>query len=154
MMLAFVSAIWTAAILIQIIDRWFVNRWALPVLCAIVITGGLPQTLKPLHANRAGHHAAGCWLAEHAADGDEIVDPFSWAHYYSGAVFREGKKLGSPTSHARFVVLEDSANDHSRLTGIAAARELASRGQPVFRWSDRKSAALGEVVVYRVDPAR
>src|SRR5260370_42228747 len=25
----------------------------------------LPKTLEPLHANRAGHHAVGLWLAEH-----------------------------------------------------------------------------------------
>jgi hypothetical protein len=153
-MIALVSAFCAGAVLVQIIDRWCATRWALPALCALLIAGGLPSVMKPLHANRAGHRAAGCWLADHAGDDDEIVDPFSWAQYYSGALFREGRDLPPSQQRTRFVVLEESANDHSRLTGMAVAKELASHGSLVFRWSERKSAMNGQVVVYRVEPGK
>ena len=47
----------------------------------------LPKTLAPLHANRAGHHAVGVWLAEHVTSADEIDDPFCWAAHYAGRTF-------------------------------------------------------------------
>src|SRR5205085_3386476 len=99
-----------------------------PVALSLALAAvGLPSTLKPLHLNRAGHHAAGLWLASHAGPDDEIIDPFAWAHFYAGGVFREVKD--APTSERRvcYVVIEQSENDHSRLGTLPMARELAAR---------------------------
>src|SRR5262249_17432810 len=48
--------------------------WAAGLLLTL-IASGLPKTLAPLHADRAGHRTAGLWLAEHAGPGDIVDDP-------------------------------------------------------------------------------
>src|SRR5262249_42176385 len=73
----------------------------LSVLLLVALTGaGLPKTLQTLHANRAGYHAAGLWLAKHADRSDAIMDRHLWAHYYSGRVFIDKKKpIPVPPGH-------------------------------------------------------
>ena len=94
---------WAAAELVALADRLpplleklgrpLAERWqpmvAVACLSAVVIAF-LSEAAHPLHANRAGHRAAGLWLRDHYRPGDEILDPFCWAHYYAGAVFAEG----------------------------------------------------------------
>ena len=50
--------------------------WSALLLLIATTMFGLPDALKTLHANRAGHRQAGLWLAEHAQPADEILDPF------------------------------------------------------------------------------
>jgi hypothetical protein len=155
MIIALVSTFWAGAMMVDAIDRWRAPRWALPALCALMIFGGLPSTLKAMHGNRAGHRAAGKWLADHMGDGDQVVDPFAWAHYYSGSVFREGRDTSvANEQRAYFVVLEESGNEHWRLTGMAIANELAARGRPVYRSPQRGSPLIPQVVVYRIEPGK
>src|SRR5262249_8201450 len=94
-------------------------------LFLILIASGLPRTLAPLHAARAGHRTAGLWLAEHAGPSDIVDDPFCWAHFYAGKVFLEGMPLPAPT--LRYIVLEKSTNPHSRLPSIPELRKLAEQ---------------------------
>jgi hypothetical protein len=114
----------------------------------------LPTALRPLHANRAGHRAAGQWLAEHAQPWDVIVDPFCWGHYFAGHVMLEGKKPAPPpgVKPVRYVIVEQSENQHVRLKRLPAARAQAKRGERVYRWVPqgwlRKEAEIIEV--YRV----
>jgi 4-amino-4-deoxy-L-arabinose transferase-like glycosyltransferase len=121
------------------------------VALLLVLTGfGIPETLKPLHANRAGHRAAGLWLAEHTIPADPIEDPFCWAHYYAGRVFWEGKTIPQPEGYrpTQYAVLEQSDHEHSRLPTIARAQDLASRGQAVYWWPENVPEAQAKVCVY------
>src|SRR5581483_11843881 len=53
-------------------------------LFGALLAAALPSLGTPMHANRAGHRAAGRWLAAHSQPADEIMDPFDWAHFYAG----------------------------------------------------------------------
>ena len=121
---------------------------------AVLVAIGMPSTLKPLHANRAGHHAAGRWLAEHAGRHDEVIDPFAWAYFYSGYVFGEGKIApAAPEKRTRYVVMEQGANEHQPLGWtMTFARELAPRGEAVYHWPENKEREKAVVVVYRLKP--
>lgn len=108
-----------------------------------------------MHANRAGHHAAGQWLAAHASPGDEIIDPFAWARFYAGAVTGSPNPPETVISHrTRYVVVEQSGNEHARLQSIDQSRALAARGERVYHWPEQRDASEAIVVVYRVEAGR
>ncbi len=129
--------------------------WSLVLLLGLT-GGGLASTLKPLHSNRAGHHAAGLWLAQHARPADEVFDPYCWSQFYAGKIFEEGIPLPVPAGHqpVGYVVLEQSDNAHARLPFVPIARELAAQGRRVYRWvpspKARKRDKAEEVDVYAV----
>ncbi len=112
----------------------------------------LPSTLKTLHANRAGHKAAGIWLASHAAADDGLVDPFCWAHYYAGRVFLEDKPLPATGPNHRktwYAVLDQQ--EHPRLPLMTEAKELARMGKLVYFWPENKPADQAKVLVFAVE---
>ncbi len=133
-------------------------RWRLAVVtvCLSVLPAALAtDAFHPLHANRAGHRAAGLWLRAHFRPGDEILDPFCWAHYYAGAVFAEGLPTPPGAQRARYVVLEGSNNQHSRLPLMVIARQLATHAVPVYRWvpqPGQRCERAAEVIVYAIQP--
>src|SRR5262249_45851739 len=95
------------------------------VLLAVTATG-LVKSMETLHADRAGFRSAGLWLAERALPGDDVLDPYCWAHYYAGQVFLEGVTPLVPAGHrpVRYVVLEESGHEHIRLPMVDEARAL------------------------------
>ena len=113
---------------------------------------GLVEALKPLHANRTGHKAAGLWLAAHSQPADPVLDPFCWAHFYAGRVFLEGKVQASPPGYhpTQYVVLENSDHEHIRLPDIPQANSLANRGKVVYFWPENKPEASAKVLVFAV----
>jgi hypothetical protein len=142
---------------------WVQARWgrayAFPMregtvaLIVLVALAGvaLPKSLEPLHANRAGFHAAGLWLAEHAEPTDVIVDPFAWAEYYAGHALRDAKAVDAPSPSRQFVVVGGSGNEHARLPLMPAAESLANQGTLVYRWpTERTKQKSEEVLVYCV----
>lgn len=119
-------------------------RFAPVAMIVCIGLSGIVSIAKPLHHNRAGHHAAGKWLAENARPQDELVDPFAWAHYYGGFFFREG--IETPAGpKTKFIVMEPK-NNHPRLPLVPLARQLSERGEVVFEWPEERPT----VVVYRV----
>jgi hypothetical protein len=124
------------------------------VLPLAMACAGLPQSLKPLHANRAGHHAAGLWLAAHTQPVDPITDPFCWAHYYAGRVFWEGLTPPVPEGHrvTGYVVVERPDREHSRLPLIPRAHQLAEQGQLVYYWPEERPVEKADVFVDAVPP--
>jgi hypothetical protein len=122
------------------------------MLLMAFIGAGIPKTLEPLHCNRAGLRQAGLWLLANAQPGDRIVDPYCWAHYYAGCVFREGLPDDPPPGHRPvcYVVLEQSKSDHRRLTQLEDARRLAERGEVVYRWAGKQGKLEAEVLVFAV----
>jgi hypothetical protein len=127
------------------------RAWSLVLLLGLA-GSALPKTLEPLHANRAGFHAAGLWLAKHAPAQDFIMDPFSWVEYYSGQVYRSIRIPCSPTSgEACYVVLGGTKNEHERLPLMPTAKAWAALGSEVFHWPTQKLRYKAEeVVIYRV----
>lgn len=120
-------------------------RFAPLVLTIGIGLSGIGSLSKPLHHNRAGHHAAGRWLAEHAHDQDELVDPFAWAHYYSGFFFREGQESPGGDKH-KYIVFEPGS-DHPRLPLMPLASQLAQQSEIVYQWPEQSDSP--RVVVYR-----
>jgi hypothetical protein len=116
------------------------------------IVAMLPKTLEPLHDNREGFRHAGMWLAEHSAPWDEIIDPYSWSHYYAGKVFFEERPIPVPPgiTPGRYVVLELGNNEHVRLSQLREAVDLSKQGQAVARWTARRGKEKVDVVVYAV----
>jgi hypothetical protein len=132
----------------------FVRRVPVGVLTCGLMIGGLltagPALLKPLHYNRAGHKAAGRWLAKNATDEDGILDPFCWAEFYAGRI---EMKVTTERPDRLFVVVETSDNQHSRLPLMADARNKAAIGAPVYHWPEKRSLEKAQVVVYAVPRA-
>ena len=161
--LALIALLPAGAALVALGD-WLAGRYRPAPSSAVVglLTGLMacaafvPSAIHPLHANRAGHRAAGEWLAEHAGADDVILDPFCWAHFYSGRFTRCGF---NPPADQRidFVILEKSTNPHDRLPALQKARLLAARGTLIYQWSPPKAERKrkAEIVeVYAVPAAR
>ena len=127
-------------------------RWLAIAPLVICTFCWLPATLKTLHANRAGHKAAGIWLASHATADDTLVDPFCWAHYYAGRVFLEDKAV-QPTQSGHkktsYAVLDQQ--EHPRLPLMTEAIRLAGKGKLVYFWPENKPAEQAKVLVYAVE---
>ena len=127
------------------------------VLLLGVTVAGLPKTMQPLHAKRAGHHAAGLWLADHSRPCDWIVDNHAWAHYYAGRVFLEGQQVALPDGETRrcFHVISRSkergapppVHPESELE-----EDLQARGaELVYHWPRQVPAEKAQLVVYALD---
>jgi hypothetical protein len=120
------------------------------LLLAGLLTAG-PALAKPLHYNRAGHKAAGHWLAKTVTDSDAILDPFCWAEFYAGRVETRDT---TDRPDRLFVILEPGDNQHSRLPHIPAAKAAAYYGQIVYHWPEKKPLEKAQVVVYEVNGSR
>jgi hypothetical protein len=129
----------------------FVPRASAGVVTASLMVAGLlvagPALTKPLHYNRAGHKAAGRWLARTVTDGDAILDPFCWGEFYAGRI----ETRDTTDRPARlFVILEPGDNHHSRLPHIPAAKAAVQFGDLVYHWPENRSSDKAQVVVYEV----
>jgi hypothetical protein len=129
--------------------------WLSFLLLLALTCFGLPESLRTLHANRAGHRAAGLWLAEHTRPADLIHDPYCWAHYYAGRVFQEGTEPDAPEAYlpTHYVVLEHSGQDHSRLPTIDSSQKLAALGKVVYHWPEDKPEPSAKILIYAVSPS-
>jgi hypothetical protein len=118
-------------------------------LPAILIAMGLPKTMEPMHGNRAGHHAAGNWLARHIRPGDTIRDEHCWAHFYAGQVFREGQSMPDNGSARCFTVISRSRNaDIDRMRHEVEEDILARGGTIEYYWPEQRDVSAARVVVY------
>jgi hypothetical protein len=132
-------------------SRHLLNNQVCAVLFPLALMASvLPKDFEPLHANRSGFRDAGLWLAEHALPSDEIRDPYCWAHYYAGRVFREGMTQDDQPGRQSlcYVVLELSGNSHLRLREIPAAKQLAAQGRLVYEWEGTRKKDHCIVCVY------
>jgi hypothetical protein len=126
--------------------------WSLGLL--LILTGtGLSRTLHPLHANRAGHRAAGRWLAEHAKPGDTIQDDHCWAHYYAGLVFQESRPMPVPDDYQpkHYVVINRSSEAAPPSHGRPSINESdlkESGAHAVYYWPETGPLERARVVVY------
>ena len=130
------------------------RRWCVPVLLLVLVAAMLPKTLEPLHYNRSGFRAVGCWLAEHTRPTEFILDPYSWSNYYAGRVLLTGRVHPVLPDHTTtwYVVWEESANSHPRLEGWwKVANKYRKIGELVYRWHGVHGKDDTQIGVYRVD---
>jgi hypothetical protein len=162
LLLVLIGSFWAAAALpilagqlvrLPTIGRRLSGAAVATLLLVAFLGTGVAGALKPLHANRAGHHAAGRWLADHMNPSDKLVDPFCWAHFYSGEFFREGQTRppAGPLPVA-YVVWEQSNNQHSRLPTMKLADTIRRDGAIVYSWPENRPVDQATVVVYRNPP--
>jgi hypothetical protein len=147
--IAFAACFPAAATLLWVGQRLSSVRPAL--LSTGIAIGGLliasPALTKPLHYNRAGHKAAGKWLATNITANDGILDPFNWSEFYAG---RLEPRVTTDRPERLYVVLERNDNQHSRLPHIPDAKAKAAIGDVVYHWPEKRSADDATVVVYAV----
>ena len=124
--------------------------WLTLSLLLLLTCFGLPQTFRSLHSNRAGHHAAGLWLAANANSADEVSDPFCWANYYAGRIFMENGKTEPATGYrpVNYFVVEHADHEHYRLNVFREDEIVAAGGKVVYHWPENRSEADGKVFVY------
>jgi hypothetical protein len=133
--------------------RWrsLVQR-GLPISCAVLVAISLPSALKPLHGNRAGHHAAGLWLAKNATPEEVIWDPFAWAEFYAGRSMYVDP-IRDYTTKTTYTILEPfNPNPHSKLPMIPTAKAIAEKGQVVYHWPEQGPLEKAKVVIYKAPP--
>jgi hypothetical protein len=124
-------------------------------LLAAVLATGLPAALRPLHENRIGHYHAGKFLAATAGPGDVVVDPFSWALFYSGRTLYHVTD-DPPDAPVIYAVWENAKdNPHSRLPRRDDALNVARDGwsDVVFQWPPDGPPNQAKVTVYKLDRA-
>jgi hypothetical protein len=123
------------------------DRW---LIALALLASALPVALKPMHESRTGFRHAGQFLAGVYREGDAIVDPFSWAEFYSGvAVTRLVPE--PPNASVHWLVLEGPGikNPHKRLPKFVAATDIARSGKPVYHWPEDGPIEDAKVVVYK-----
>jgi 4-amino-4-deoxy-L-arabinose transferase-like glycosyltransferase len=128
------------------------------ILLGGMLAAGLPKALERLHANRAGYHAAGLWLAEHAAPVDIILDDHCWAHFYAGHVFLENRVVSMPPGYRpmRFVVVgrrdKEIIPSWNRDKPFDENELRAKGGHIVYAWPGAVKEEDAAVVVYAMPP--
>jgi hypothetical protein len=159
LLLAYLACLFTGGLLATDAPLGFFSRrgCALGLLIAL-LASALPATFRHLHENREGHHHAGQYLGGQLQPGDAVIDPFEWAHWYSGrelyAVPPDPKDVDLK---ARWVVWEPTAgtkqNPHSRLPRLEAARNVVEdRANPpvlMYQWPEGVQLEQAKVVVYK-----
>jgi len=107
----------------------------------------LPKTLQPLHGNRAGHHAAGLWLAGRVHMGDEVKDDHCWAHFFAGQVFIETIPVPHTDHDQRYTVISRSRDpeNHRRQDD---EEKVAAHATMVYHWPEDRPLENAKVVIY------
>jgi 4-amino-4-deoxy-L-arabinose transferase-like glycosyltransferase len=130
-------------------------------LLAMVVVGSLPKSFAVLHANRAGHHAAGVWLASHVVRGDVVQDQHCWAHYFAGCVLEElrdpVKSTAADPAPTKYIVIGRREREHIPSPNIQEKpvdeSDLVARGgHIVFHWPENAKTSDASVVVYELRP--
>ncbi len=135
------------------------NFWARPGFWSVVIlltmTGlGLSKTIRPLHGNRAGHHAAGIWLKKNSHPVDKIIDDHCWAHFYAERVVHETKTIAVPSGYTprTFVVYSRPSNrkEPSHERGYNETDLRAKGGTVVYYWPTQGIEEDARVLVFEL----
>ncbi len=121
------------------------------LLFVLAFASGLHLQMKPAHASRWGHHAAGKWLVHNAEPGEAVLDTRGWATFVSGLPGYDywHVKQAFTDSHLAYVVVgEDELNATSR-RGETLRAVLAYAAKPVAAFPAKKGGHDVGVRVYR-----
>jgi hypothetical protein len=130
------------------------SAWS--TVCLLALVGaGLPKAMgQRLHANRAGHRAAGLWLAEHAGPADQVLDGhFGWACFYAGREFQDPPRP-RPSPHTVFVVKGQSRERPNPYGPTNAQADLTvesirnAGGRIAYSWPVNAPPHQAKVVVW------
>lgn len=134
--------------------RLKLERTIFVVLGLIALVSGAKLTLEPLHSNRSGFKVAGDWIRKNGRPGDEVIDPYQWAHYYAGRVFLENTKVAQVRSDppVHWVVLEKGKSKHVRLNLPQEDQLLAQGAKLAFETTEARgsSSVSKRLLVYRL----
>lgn len=146
---------------------WLLAGRFVPAGLVLMIVGvALPNTLKPLHAQREGHKHAGRWIKDHLDDpwlaenngrkAEEltpracVIDPFSWGDWYA---WRSLYYIPPDPDDAtdRYTILDRKSRpeEHTRLPRMEQALAIAKVGTPVYHWPENVPLEDAEVVIYK-----
>lgn len=116
------------------------------------------KTVTRLHANRAGNHEAGLWLAGKIQPSDYVEDDHNWSHFYAGMMFYENRESAVPASVVpkHFVVItrvkeDDNRERHAREKRETQEEDWKTKGaQLVYHWPPNVDTAKSRIVVYEM----
>ncbi len=97
---------------------------------AILLAAALPRDFRSLHSERAGHRAAGEWLAANGDPSIEVLDPFGWTEWYAGRTLTRWPNLDPTQTKGPliYVLFEPNGKSpHSRLPRYDWAVSAANR---------------------------
>ncbi len=126
--------------------RWqAAGDWALVLLLGLV-GFCLPKSVRRLHAERAGNHAAGLWLAGQkdagALDtrrGDIVLDDHYWSHFYAGGLFEEYQPVAVPAGQQPWAYLVQTRTKGQPLEA----------GEVVYHWPADGAVEYARVVILK-----
>jgi Dolichyl-phosphate-mannose-protein mannosyltransferase len=129
------------------------------IWAVLLIAAALPRDFRSLHEDRAGHKAAGKWIAEQNQPDIEVVDPFGWAEWYAGRSLTRDPSWFPQTYDGRekYAIFEPNAKSpHSRLQYYDTARILVvdKKAEIVFRYPPGVPDDQIKVAVYLYSPAK
>ncbi len=120
------------------------------IMAFVMIAACIPAGMKSLHVNRAGHHAAGLWLAHERHQDDVVLDPFSWAEFYAG--FIRYPEFHRRECHYIYAVVESIDNSpHPRLHLMPDALRAARQGELVYHWPENLPESKAKVRIFRCE---
>lgn len=129
------------------------------LLLLMTASSGFPKIIQPLHAERAGHRAAGLWLARHARPTDVVLDGhFGWASFYAGRILSDSDRSQAAlaTPHTCYIV-KGTSREHPNPYGptnakadYTVAQIRAAGGKKVYQWPEKNPAGKGRVVIWQV----
>jgi hypothetical protein len=131
---------------------WHASIWAVALF--LCFSGaGLARTLRPLHENRAGHHAAGRWLAQNIQPADVVHDDHCWAHFYAGRMLQEFADPPRWSKRLRHFVVISRVSERRPSTNVRQITEQEAQdrgGKVVFHWPEQSSLARARVLIYEL----
>ena len=120
--------------------RFFAAPWWKWVGLAALAISCLAVVFKPLHEGRTGHRLVGDYLKAHATAQDLVIDPYTWAQFFSGRSL-DGVPPDPARPRYRWAILEEGEGEsNSKFTRLDQAKNVAKdRENPAtlaFSWPD------------------
>lgn len=114
---------------------------------------GLLFHARPAHASRAGHLAAGRWIAAHATPGDAVLDTRGWAAFVSGCRSYDPWHIRQALTDARlaFVVVGQDELDAGSRRGETLRALVSHAGEPAVTFPGRPDGSGVAVRVFRFE---
>jgi hypothetical protein len=139
-------------------SRWFRRKtaWQMGAVVAVMIMlSALPRDFRSLHRERAGHKAAGHWIAEYGDKSIPVVDPFGWADWYAGRTLRDYPNPNPQPDRELYLIFEPNAKSpHSRLGTYEFTKQHSAGQTIVYRYPEDAPPDKILVAVYHFKPTK
>lgn len=117
----------------------------------LAVTASTLFQLKPSHATRWGHWAAGQWLAEHASPSDAVLDTRGWAAFLSGRPSYDywHVRQAFTDNHLAYIVVGTDELEADSRRGATLRAVLAYAAEPVAAFPEMEGGEGVGVQVFR-----